>query len=408
MQTEQTTSQSTGRGYARKGATLVGAALLLWFVGVQGLAAVAARSGSPALLLLFDPGSHPDAGNKLAQLYLRSQHFDQALAIAKPTAFAAPMDVRIVRTLGQALQATKPAVAANVMRVAEKLSWRDTPTSLWVMRDAALQTDYPRVMAQLNALARRQTEPATVQKLFHASIGDAPSRLAFAAVLKDNPPWRGGFFADSRTNLPRESYPKMEALLSLLAGTKSPPSGAERMTFIDRMVDTGDVAMARGYWLRSFGISSNARGQVPYDPSFRAVATRQKGAPVSAFEWRIGPDADQFIAFRRADQGYVLDINPAHDIAVPLLAQTLLLQPGTHRIDADIVQGSALQAPAEWQLMCSGSATALIRSFTTAGNELSGVNITVPPEGCKAQTLTLMSNDRMSAQPVTIRSISVR
>jgi hypothetical protein len=408
MRTEQTTPQHTGRGYARKGATIVGAALLLWFVGVQGLAAVAARSGNPALLLLFDPGSHPDAGNKLAQIYLRNQRFDRALAIAKPTALAAPMDVRIVRTLGQALQAAEPAAAANVMRVAEKLSWRDTPTSLWVMRDAALHTDYPRVMAQLDALGRRQTEQATVQKLFHASIGDAPSRLAFATVLKDNPPWRGGFFADSRTNLPRESYPKMEALLTLLAGTKSPPSAAERMTFIDRMVDTGDAALARGYWLRSFGISSLARTQVPYDPSFQAVASRQKGVPVSAFEWNVGPDADQFIAFRRTDRGYVLDLNPAHDAAVPLLAQTLLLPPGTHRIDADIVQGSALQAPAEWQLTCSGSAAALIRSFATAGNELSGVNVTIPPEGCKAQTLTLMSNNQMSAQPVTMRSVSIR
>lgn len=408
MLTEHTSSRNSALDFARKGAVIVVGALLLWFVGVQGLAAVAAKSGAPALLQIFDPGSHPEAGNKMAQVYLRNQQPEQAIAVAKQTVFAAPMDVRILRTLGLALQATDPVTGARVMRVAEKLSWRDTPTSLWVMRDAALQTNYPRVMAQLDALARRQAEPATVQALFHASIGDAPSRLAFATVLKGNPPWRGGFFADARTNLPPESYPKMEALLTLLAGTRSPATAAERMTFIDRMVDTGDAVMARGYWLRSFKIPSSARNQVPYDPSFQAVGTRQTGTPISAFEWRVGPDADPFIAFRRADRGYVLDISPAHDAAVPLLAQTLLLQPGPHRIDADIVQGSALQAPAEWQLTCSGSSTALIRSFAVAGNELSGVSVTVPPAGCTAQTLTLMSNNQMSAQPVTIRSIAVR
>lgn len=408
MLSEPASSQNTALDYARKGITIAIGAMLLWFVGVQGLAAVAARTGALALVQIFDPGSHPESGNKLALFYLRNQQFEQAIAVAKPTVFADPMDVRIVRTLGLALEAAKPTAGADVMRVAEKLSWRDTPTSLWVMHDAALQANYPRVMAQLDALARRQAEPATVQKLFHASIGDAPSRRAFATVLQGNPPWRGAFFADARTSLPPANYARMEAFLDLLDKTSSPPTLAERMTFIDRMMDTGDATGARTYWLRSFRIPSKARDQVPYDPQFRLVATRPKGVPASAFEWGINPDADSIVAFRRIDSGFVLDVNPTTDAAMPLISQTLFLTPGRHRIDADIVQGSALQAPAGWQLACSGSQTALIRSFATAGNELSGVSFTVPPTGCESLTLTLMSNNQMSTQPVTIRSVMVR
>lgn len=408
MTSELTSTERPALALARKGAVAVIAAVLLWFVGVQGLAAIAAKSSSPALLQLFDPSAHPAAANQLARIYLAARQPAQASALARAATFADPMEVRVVRTLGQALETNDKAAAARVMRAAETLSWRDTPTSLWVLRDAALQANLPRVMDQIDALARRQVEPKLVQQIYYASLADATSRRAFAEALAKNPPWRGNFFADARIHLPPQSTAEMAMLLDLLDRTKSPPTRAERMTFIDRTVDAGDGQTARAYWARTFGIAPGALAQVPYDPVFRSVATRGQTAPVSPFEWKIGADSDQFIAFRRGDAGYLLDVNPATDAGLSLIAQTLLLAPGPHRIDANIVQGEAPRAPAEWQISCASSGTPLIRSFATQGNDLSGVTVVVPPTGCSVQTLALVTIDRIDSRSVTIASVTVR
>lgn len=409
MHAEDTGTGRSALTYTRKGAVIILAALLLWFVGVQGLAALAAKSTSPTLLQIFDPGTHPAAGYQLARIYLVAKQPDQAVALARPAAFANPMDVRTVRTLGLALDARNDKTAsARVMRAAETLGWRDTPTSLWVLRDAALQRDLPRVMNQMNALARRQTEFELIKRLFYAGLDDAASRQALTGVLAGNPPWRSSFFAETRINLQPQSYDRMEKLLDLLDRSKMPPSPAERMTFINRMTDTGDAAKARTYWIRTFGIPAGTLNQSLYDPQFHAVTTRSKPALVSPFEWNIGVDSDSFVAFRRDDHGSVLDVNPTTDAGMPLLTQIVFLTPGTHRIDTDITQGSPQQSPAEWQLACFPSGAALIRRFATPGNGLSGVTVSIPSSGCDVQQLSLVSSERIDANPVTIRSVSIR
>lgn len=405
---DQQTVPGKSARLARKVVVLVAAALLLWFVGGQGLAMIAARGGNPALAQLFDPGRYPGAGYQLGRTLLAAGRPDLAVRTMRPAVSAAPMNVRFARVLGQALGARDEAASARVMRAAEKLGWRDTPTSLWVLRDAALANDLPRAIDQIDALARRQVQSDLIQQLFQAGISDDPSRRAFAAALAKNPPWRSRFFASMRTTLPRSSQAQMASLLDLLDQTGLPLSPAERMTFIDRLVDVGDGAAARAYWARTFGISPAAAARTPYDPTFDAVAARAKNATVSPFEWRVGVDAESFVAFDRSANGHVLAISPATEGGVTMVAQALLLSPGNHRIDADIPGNPVPQAPAGWQVTCVPSGTRLIRSFATPGNELSGVSVTIPATGCDVQTLALVSTDRIDARALTIRSVSIR
>lgn len=396
------------RAPVRTIAVVAAAALLLWFVAVQGLAAVAARSGNPALARLFDPGRHPAAGYTTGAALLIAKQPDLAARQIRPAVLAAPMDVRTVRVLGQALEARDPAASTRVMRVAEHLSWRDTPTTMWVLRDAALVNDLPRAIVQIDVLARRQIQPELVQQLFQASLDDTRSRRAMATMLASNPPWRGRFFASLRTTLSPQAHGRMEAMLDLLDATKSPATLLERMTFIDRMVDSGDGARARAYWTRTFGIAPAAAARTPYDPMFAAVAARPKDAVVSPFEWKLDTDADAFVAFQRDGGRILMAIDPVADGSITLLAQVLMLSPGTHRIDTDMVRNPVQKAPASWQVTCAPSGTALVRSFATPGDELSGLSVTVPTSGCDQQTLTLVSTDRIGTQPVLIRSVSIR
>ncbi|WP_156460908.1 hypothetical protein [Sphingomonas sp. Leaf339] len=391
----------------RKATALVGAALIGWFVCEQGIAAIAARTNSTALLSRFDPAKYPDAGTRLAQIDLAKGRFDQAAALARAATLANPLNVRAVRTLGLALDVSDKTASTHIMRTAEKLSRRDTQTSMWVLRDAALNQDVPRALDQIDALARRQVQSKLTSKIFYAGLTDDPSRRAFAKLLARRPPWRSGFFANIRVNLPVNSYEQMELFLNQLDRTNAPASAEERMTFIDRMVDSGDVRRARAYWFRSFNISSENQAQTPYDPQFRVVAARRADAPISPFDWAINQDMNQYISLRSTDEGPALDIAPGSGDGTALISQTLMLAPGSHRIDT-VVEGPADQAPAGWQLVCSQSNSALIRSFARPGDELSGVTIDVPANGCSTQRLILTANGRIGARPISIRQVVIR
>lgn len=394
------------RSSIRKIVVAIIAVLLIWFVGAQGIAALATRSTDTALLSRFDPGAYPAVGIRLAQILLDQGRAAQAVAQARPAALANPMSVRAVRVLGLALEADGKPTGHHVMRVAERLSWRDTTTSLWVLRDAALNQDVPRVLRQVDALARRQVQSDLVSKVYYGGFADAPSRKAFAGLLATNPPWRSSFFANIRVNLRPGSFQQMEALLDQLDRTKAPSTADERLTFIDRMVDSGDGTHARAYWLRSFGIPSTAQAQTPYDPQFRVIAARQQSAPVSPFEWVINQDANQFIELRQTDTGPGLDITPGSADGTSLIAQALTLAPGSHRIDT-VVEGPVDRAPAGWQLTCQPAGTPLVRTFAHSSNELSGINVEIPTSGCTMQRLILTANGRIGARPVSLRQVTI-
>jgi hypothetical protein len=390
----------------RSAAVLGSTALLAWFVGAQGVAAIAALGTNPALLSQFDPATYPAAGIRLAQLRMDRGRPNEAVALARPAALADPLNVRAVRILGLALDANNKIAAVRVMRAAEKLSWRDTPTSMWALRDAALSQNVPGVLNQIDALARRQVQSDITSKVFYGGLADAPSRHAFAGLLASNPPWRSGFFANIRVNLQPSSYEQMEMLLEELDRTNAPSSPEERLTFIDRMADSGQAGHARAYWIRSFHISPAAPAQTPYDPQFRAIAARQSSAATSPFEWAINQDANQFVGLRQTDKGPALDVAPGAEDGTALISQTLVLAPGPHLINT-LVEGPAGQAPAGWQLACSQSDAPLIRTFAHPGEELSGITIDVPTSGCSTQRLILTANGRIGARPISIRAVTI-
>lgn len=394
--------------YVRLATATVSTLLLIWFAAAQGIAAIAARNVNPVLLGSLDASRHPAAATRLAELRLRAGASEDAVEIARAGALGQPLDVRSMRVLGLALDALEDPDAAQVMAIAERLSRRDTPTSLWVLEAAGRAGDLPRVMRQIDSLARRQTQPQVVRNLLYAGLVDAPSRQALAALLGSRPPWRAGFFADARTSLQPQRYAEMQLLFEQLVRTPNPPSPAERMTLIDRMVDTGEGPAARSFWVRSFNLPVEDGAAMPFDPHFLGLVSREAGAVISPFEWRLGLDAGPFVELRRVEGRAEVIVNPGAEARTPLLLQTLTLRPGTHRIDTVLTQQTVRQAPAGWQISCRQGGGALIRSFEQQGNELSGVSVSIPQTGCSEQTLTLTAVDRFDARPITLRSVRIR
>ncbi len=392
----------------RMAVVLSGAVLLVWFTGKQALAAVAARSDNPVLLAQFDPAIHPAAGAQLTQAHLAAEQYAAAVRVGRQAVLADPMNVRPMRILGTALQAIDEPASTRILRTAERLGWRDTPLSLWAVRDAATQGDPGRVMDWIDALSRRQVRPEITKFVLIAGLDDAVSRRYLADHLRRNPEWRGSFFFGLiRNELPEGSLSKAALLMDELDKTDAPTNPIERMALVERMVDTGNFSQAQTYWKDHFDLPATASASVPFDSAFRSVATRGERLPLSPFEWQMPPEADSFVYFREGAKSPVLQIDPGARGGSAMIAQLMSLSPGTYRIDTSLEAGDNAQSPVEWMVYCLPSNQALLRSFATRNNELSGVGFTVPQQGCEGQRLVLAARDRLDARALAISSVTI-
>lgn len=376
-----------------------------WLVLIQGVAQAASRSADLTAMAAFDPGEHPDVGARLASLLLADQQAEKALPIAMDAARGDPMNVRAMAALALAMRETDQAQSDRAFAIAEQLSRRHTAISLWAIGDAASNLEVERVMRHVDILSRRRSQPDITHQLLYATLSDAQSRQALIQRLRLDPPWRQDFFYHAHTNLPPEMFGGMEAALDMLARTETPPTTTERLLFIDRLVQAGDYARSRAYWIRTFDIE-NARG-IPYDGQFQDVARRQADAPTSPFEWVVAPNADRFVSFQREGGRALMKVTPGIDEGSALISQIIGLAPGDHTIRSGIAQGSAIHAPAGWMVECLPSGRSLIRSFENRGDELSGVTVTVPAD-CPMQRLKLVGSEKFGPRAVDLASIQIR
>ncbi len=387
-------------------AGLVGA-FLLPAVVANGMANYAEEEREIAMLRDVDPARFPDAGARLAELRLRLGDPAGAARIGLVAATHDPLNVRAVRVVGLARELLEDGSATPIMRQALRLGWRDTPTLLWGLRDAAEREDVEGVLEIVDALARRQVQGEVTRPLLMAALVDEVSRIAFVERLAQEPSWREAFFNDVQASLDPAVFDGMEDVFERMAATSSPPRQSERLRYIERVLQTGDFARARAFWMRSSDIDVSARSDVPFDPRFEHVASRAPGAPVSRFEWNVNNGAGRSVAFETRGDRTVLRVTPGSNPGSVLLSQSLGLAPGTHVIRSEVLEGSGGTLPAEWQLLCAASETPLVRRYTRGTQDrLSRIEVTVP-ENCPVQTLRLNSTSVFGGAPVIIGSVTV-
>lgn len=378
---------------------------LSWQVCVAGIGALAARSGDMRLLTATGSPAQPQAGSLLARQLLAAGRFADAAALARSIVLVDPFNDRALRVLGLASEKLgKPDTGAAIMRQAAKLGWRDTPTQLWMLNDAALHDDAVTVIQRADALARRNRSGELVRTIFLAAITEPRLRSAFIDSLGNQPMWRGAFFADVRQRLPESSIASMEALFRELRADGQTISPIERLSYVDRLVDLGRFDRARRFWAISFGIAPDQLSTSPYDPDFTLAAARPADAPTSRFEWVLNPDLAGSVTF----DGAGLTIPAALVGETMVMSQVVILSPGTHALSAQVV-GPAGAAAAGWSITCLPSGQELPRRLARgADDELSAVSFDVPSDGCGAQKLGLLSRDRLDAQVVTIGKVRIR
>jgi hypothetical protein len=385
-------------------AILVGA-WLSWQICAAGIATLATRSLDPRLLALAGSPSHPQVGALFAQQLLASNQAAVAADVARSIVAVDPTNDRAVRVLGLATEKLgQRERGAMIMRQAAALGWRDTPTQLWVLNDAAVRNDAVTVIQRADSLARRNRYGDLTRAIFLAAITEPGLRAAFVDSLGLKPMWRAAFFADVSQHLPATSAPAMEALFREMHAKGQAVSAIEWLSYINRLVDLGQAQHARRVWSQAFNIPSSRLADFPYDHNFVLAAAREVDTPVGPFEWMIDPNLFGTVTFSKEGLSIPADIVGGTMIA----SQVVILPPGSHVLTSGI-SGSPGAAAAGWTITCLPSNTELSRQLAGgADDELSSVAFDVPDAGCTAQRLALVSRDRLDARSVTIGNIRAR
>ncbi len=410
---DQPTGKKGGKTTGKSGRiarTLVAVLLgtgLCWQISAAGVAALAARSSDPRLLATTGSAAHPQAGSIMAQSLLAAGQRAPAAALARSILLVDPTNDRAMRVLGLATEALgQRDQGAMIMRQAAALGWRDTPTQLWVLRDAVLRDDYVTVIQRADALARRNRSGELTQPLFRAAVTEPHLRGALADSLGDQPMWRGAFFADIRQNLPAASTAGMEALFRDMKARGQTIGPVEWLSYAERLIDLGQFQRARQVWASAFKVPASRLSTSPYDGNFALAAARPNDAPTSRFEWVFNPDLAMI--FAEGPGGSSLTIPTDITGGTPLASQVVILPAGEHTLTARI-DGSPSAAAAGWTITCLPSKQILPRRLARgASDELSSVTFDVPGDGCGAQQLALMTRDRLDAQSVTIGDVRIR
>ncbi len=390
------------------GAVLLGG-WLCWQITTAGVAGLAERSLDPRLLAVTDPQAHPQAGSFMAQQLLVAGLSADAAATARSVVLVDPTNDRAMRVLGLATEMLgKRDAGAAIMRQAATLGWRDTPTQLWAIKDAAVRDDAVTVVQRADGLARRNRSGDVTRGIFLAALGEPRLRAALVDSLAGQPMWRGAFFADIHQRLPASLADGVETLFQDMRARDLAVTPVERLSYVDRLVDLGQVARAHRFWARSFAIPSDRLTRMPYDPRFTLAAKRPADTPTSRFEWMLNPDLAGTVTFGGDTGGSALAIPADITGGTVIASQVLILAPGTHNVAAQL-GGSGSAAAAGWTITCLPSRQDIPRRISRgADDELSSVSFDVPAQACDAQQLNLVSRDRIDAQAVTIREVQVR
>ncbi len=382
---------------------------LAWQVVTTGVAGLAVRSANPALLAAFGTPAHPDAGAMLAERLLVAGNKTAAAQTAYRMVLADPSNDRALRVLGLAKEAAGDRDAgATIMRQAAGLGWRDTPTQLWALRDAAMRDDAITVMQRADALARRNRSPELTQAVFLAALNEPRLRAALVDSLSKQPVWRTSFFANVRQRLPVNAASGMETLFRDLQARRIAIAPGEWLNYVDRLIDLGDYAHARAIWAKAFAVPAGRLAAAPYDGDFALAAVRPDGAPVSQFEWVLNPDLSGAVSFAGGTGGAALSLPTQLTNGAVIASQVVMLAPGTHQLSARI-EGDASAAAAGWTITCLPSAQPLPRRLPRgADDELSTVVFDVPANGCGAQRVMLTGREQLEAQAVSVRAVRIR
>lgn len=318
-----------------------------------GLAACSVSYGMSSALLQRDraalaariPGERGDAAVQLAETFNEAEDGAGAQAAADAALRASLAHPEAVRVLAlNAERGGRAPLAAAMMAVAARWGWRDTPTQVWLLRNALKTGDVENMFKHADGLIRRQRFRPEMFALFTRAAVASPELLAAALPhLEGRPKWRPAFFSPDAN--PATGAPGFETLVRRLGAGSAPPTREELEPYVGRLLQTHEYSRAGRLWADLFPgdvAVLDAAGEADL-----AWPARVDNAASGPFGWRF-PESGAAAEIVQRDGARELAADPFGRPNEAAASRTLLLPPGRYLLSA--ARGDA--PPVGWRLRC--------------------------------------------------------
>jgi tetratricopeptide (TPR) repeat protein len=376
--------------------------VLAWLVISKSLVAFLAVQAPQAALWLSP--DDPQALLNLAETRLEPatpEGLADARAWAERALAGDPIDPRALRVLGQIAAAAGDQDRARVYMEAAARRWvHESAAVHWLVLSDYQRKDYAGALHFADILLRTQSRALGYLLPVLGRMAEDPEAVGhLEKLLASNPPWRQGFLRA----LPRavtDARTPLRLLLAVRDGADA-PTLADVRDYVSMLMQHRFYELAYYTWLQFLPHEQVASAGALFNGSFELTPS---GLP---FDWAMhGGNGAVIDIAQRPDRvgqrALYVALGPGR-VELDGAWQTLLLAPGTYRLNAKY-QGR-IDGPRGlvWRVACAGSGSRLGQSAMMIGaapvwKEVT-LSFTVPPEKeCRAQELRLALDARMPSE----------
>lgn len=314
----------------------------------------------------------------------------------------APVSARGFAILGALAVRTGEAGNADAyMAQAIKLSLRERRAAGWLLGRRFDSGNYLEALRYADLLARTTPGQFRTFAPYLGRLAETPASAgAFAAVIKDNPPWRQAFFQSLKGNIGDPRTPL--SLLLMLKSTESPPVREELKSYTALLLDNGLYELAQNAWLQFLSAEQLSKAGFVFNGGFDFPLSD------SPFDWTFGSSKglviDRFARSEKAGDPALLIEFGGGRIEAVLLRQLTLLAPGDYVFKGTARNEIKARRGVKWTVVCAGASGVELASLAipTRPNAQTWnafeLALTVPKTDCRAQWLQLEADARSPSE----------
>lgn len=375
--------------------------------GLFGVAVLAVWHFPVALPVHSAAAISPDFANRVGVAALAAEQPERAEALARQALRFNPLEVKNLGLLALAREKEGDLRSTGaLMSLASAYSWRDEPVRRWLFTAAASTGAYREMILHADALARlTRGQDMFLSALYLGALTEQTAPFV-ADRLAANPPYRESFFTLSE-QLDAERFDAFERFMALLPKYGSPPSDAELLPFVRRLIAEAEVQSAERVWFRGRVETNSA--QVLRDRSFARLDVESTN--VDPFGWVRPNDATPVELFVGSPDGAsgetALNIRSSELGPLELFSQIVRLPHSAYdfTFERKIEEGHA--AALAWRLVCIGDGRIFTPDETEVedGGDWDRLTYHFETSSCGAYRLSaFLDNSSGASQSIWIKS----